>query len=262
MTIELQPQYHAIDGTSRSEKPEISWATICFVFGSLALLTVTLELLFLQFSALAIKAGRLAYELAALPALMTLTHYGIQEYMVSVYEDRVFGFDKESQFMAEVMAGYQTWNIIASLLYYPFSWANIGHHVVTAFAGFAAAHHFVHGYVPYCFGVFESCSLWLIVIQVFKLFKELQDNYKSFYAVIRALFAVHFLAIRILLLAPFTYSFLYDVYHVMIDPEQSSSRVNAAALMGLVCIFLTILQIIWARVIVAGVIKAARVAKA
>jgi hypothetical protein len=254
--VELESLPHLANDFAVVGNPAISWSVFLTYFAALCCLTVVIDVVAAGISATRSRSGSLAYEIAALPVLLVLSYYGFQEYLYTSYEDRIFGYDAAAQHTAEIMAAYQCWNILASLLYTQMTAAVMAHHVVSAITAFAAANHFVHGYVAYCFGVFESSSIWLVMIGVFKLFPALQSKYGPLYAALRGTFAIHFIMIRVVLLAPFSYQFIYDVIVIASQPQLHPwPRVPVAILLGICCVFLTLLQLVWARTIVKGVMK-------
>jgi len=240
---------------------------IPFVFSltaGLCLLHCLLELFFLALPKLSQRAGFLAYTISAAVAISWLSIIGVARFMLPDPEDPLFGFDAAAQRIGEVMLAYQIYNLTVAIVYKEQrTAATLGHHTAAMASALAVANQYLHGYAAYCFGVFESSSIPLSVMDIFKMFPQLIERFPTTYTGVRLVFAIHFIIVRLVMLPPFLLRFFSHVKMVMVAPTGTYSKTDTIVMGCLFFSSLTLsgLQVIWGRTIVLGLLKAAGIIK-
>eukprot|EP00045_Choanoeca_perplexa_P010977 m.114157 g.114157 ORF g.114157 m.114157 type:complete len:280 (-) comp15467_c2_seq1:141-980(-) len=238
---------------------DTSWSTVAATTASLCALHIFLETMLCTLPKLLDRAAIIAYNLTACAILLVLSWHGIPEYINGNYPDPLFGKYKTPQLLCELMLGYQIYNMAISILYAQLrTTENFIHHTAALVSAYGASQGYVHAYIAYSFGVFESSSILLCFIDIFKNVPTLITNHPATYTALRLVFALQFLAIRIGLIIPFVYLYTLDMIGVYSNTAQHSTKdIAMVTVLYVCCISLTSLQFVWGKVILEGLLKAA-----
>ena len=106
------------------------------------------------------------------------------------------------------MIMYQTWNFFACYLVKEFNDPfMIGHHFFTGSLGYLGLYPYLHYKGLFFFGVGECTNIPLTIYDVFKRFPDLAEKYPTLNQATQAIFAVSFIAIRLIAWPIISYDF-------------------------------------------------------
>lgn len=205
---------------------------------------------------------KLAYQVTNLCANLVLCLTGFYyEYFVTPttisVEERVQGF-QSYYILSSIQLGYQLWAIPIGLFHVNESAAMMLHHIAVIFTAFMSGF-CTNGFrywTPFFFGMLESSSVPLAVMNMFKDNPDWIKQNPTFYSVVRIAFAVTFLVVRLIMFLPRKLCFLRD--HAVLFLNHSNPIYQSY--MGVVWLgsaFLMALQLYWSTLILKGLFKIA-----
>jgi len=207
-------------------------------------------------------AWKNSYQLTNLAINTYLGVLGIYHYFFTITRpavgaDRVSGWESLAVF-GHVQISYQLWALPVGYYFVNETPSMLAHHlqviIVSCLASF-----FTNGFryvTPFFFGLIEISSVPLSIMNHFKSSPELIDKYPGMYNVIRVVFSFTFLVVRVYMWLPNMFSFLHDCGILCITCDNclcyAGLGISFVAAVGL-----TALQLMWASVIIKGLLKLA-----
>ena len=175
-------------------------------------------------------------------------------------DDKLLGYDKLSEHIAQFMFAYQIYDLfimafIPELLNVPM----VVHHMLSGLLGFIGLFKFAHGFAPFFFGIIEISNIALTFVDIFQ-HAELYKTMPTAYTLIRMVFAISFIWLRLLQWPVECYTFWTAVINGFLDGRllQTNADAFAGAVFLIANFALTFLQFFWGVTIIKGVIKAVR----
>ena len=154
------------------------------------------------------------------------------------------------------MAAYALWEM-GVLLFIPAlrTWDSVLHHFSVVLAIGIGMFSPMHNgfYSPYFVGMQEISSVALGIVDIFKQFRPLQEAYPTCYLIARATFAVLFVLVRVVLWLIFALHYWRD--YASVAPTLELWELFRASVIVGGNVVLTVLQLIWGRLVVNGVLK-------
>jgi len=158
-------------------------------------------------------------------------------------------------FFANWQLAYQIWSITVGLIFVNESPIMIFHHIfviATAFSSSFLTMGMRYESV-YFFGVTESSSIFLAIMNFFKDSPDLQNQYPRMYSIVRQLFSVTFLLVRVVIFLPNICDYFGDLASAA---SVSKGIASIFVYMGIISgVALTFMQVYWAWLIVKAFLK-------
>lgn len=170
--------------------------------------------------------------------------------------DRIVGYE-HMKFFAIAQLGYQLWALPIGIFFIREPREMIVHHVaVLCVAQFGAFYHCGFRYFhPYFFGVVELSSVPLSIMNSFKNNDHLIGDHPLMYRMVRWVFGVTFLLVRVIFWTPIYWNFFLIGMLILSESELGIVRKVLFAAFFLAGVILTMLQYYWAGKIVSGLAK-------
>ena len=171
--------------------------------------------------------------------------------------DRMYGFvDNTVVFICNFQFAYQLFNLVVAFacggtLLTP--QLNI-HHVSTMAATWICLKPLGIYYACFFAGLPEMTNMPLAIMDFFKLFPAIKEKFPTSHTIIRAIFAVSFIAIRNVMWAKWSILQSYDWYAIL--PDGDWRHRGTLCLCLFVNLFLTGLQLFWGFLVARGLLKA------
>ena len=161
-------------------------------------------------------------------------------------------------FLSCFQIGYQLWAIPVGIWYVNESAAMLTHHVTVILVALMSA--FMRNgfryWTPFFYGVIETSSVPLSIMNFFKENPSYAKQYPTFNTAIRVIFALSFLTYRIFMFVPRMKEFLTHHYLLFSVYPSLPYRIFMSGVF-LSSFFLQVLQIYWACLILKGLFKLA-----
>lgn len=158
--------------------------------------------------------------------------------------------------------GFQLWSIPIGLFLVDESLPMLVHHLavicVSTMSGFLRLG--FRYWTPFFYGFIELSSVPLAIMNTFKDNPKWIQQHKQLYTVVRVVFGISFLWIRIVMFTPRMYLYLYDHYVLFTTSKFKHYNIQYQVFMSFVWIsaaFLQVLQFYWGYLIVKGLYKIA-----
>lgn len=167
-------------------------------------------------------------------------------------DEQVLGWEPFHS-ISSLQIAYQLWAIPMGLFVVNESPAMIAHHVAVILVSFMCSFMTIgfRYWTPFFLGMVELSSVPLAVMNTFKDYPTLIQQYPIFYFYVRIIFALSFLAIRWIMFAPRKYVFLQQCAWA-IQSSDSLPYMIYMSLVWLSAFFLWCLQLFWGILIVKG----------
>ena len=160
------------------------------------------------------------------------------------------------QYFGSIQLGYQMWAIPVGVFLVSESTPMLVHHCATILVATMSSF-FSNGfrfYASFFYGLIEITSVPLSIMNTFKDHPKWIERHNLAYLVIRLVFAVSFLYVRLWLFIPRMASFLRDLYLIAATSDNQYYQVYMA-LVWMSSFFLQLLQIWWGSLIIKGLVK-------
>ena len=196
----------------------------------------------------------------ALLAVIGIYHFYNTLPQTSTATERIEGYE-ELSILPSIVIAYNLWALPTGLLIGEPT-EMIIHHIAVLVVGCLAAF-FTNGFryhAPFFFGLIETSSVPLVVMNLFRENPDLDAKYPAASLATALCFAMSFLATRVVMWLPQAADFLRLAGMLAYTASTVGGRLMLGASM-VVCIFLTLLQLFWALKIVQGLINAASPSK-
>jgi len=218
-----------------------------------------LALLLLLTKQSTVQAHLGAHFVSTLVGFIALAAVGVQGWVLNPPPDmdRTRGTSVIGAMAVNLMVAFQTYEVILALIAPRLRgkhYEMIGHHLVTlSLAVLGGSHDYLHYYAPFFFGMSEISSVPLTFIDLFKQYKGLSSRYPITNELSRNIFAVSFLALRVVYWPYVCYTFWADSW----VEYQKVDRVPLYCILSFCVanILLTGLQFFWGSLIISTVIK-------
>eukprot|EP01062_Namystynia_karyoxenos_P059321 TRINITY_DN50768_c0_g1_i1.p1 TRINITY_DN50768_c0_g1~~TRINITY_DN50768_c0_g1_i1.p1 ORF type:complete len:282 (+),score=88.78 TRINITY_DN50768_c0_g1_i1:81-926(+) len=205
------------------------------------------------------KYAAAGHEIASLLVMVALVTLGVVG-LFNMPDDPIYGSTPVTNTLCLLMLGYALYATVAALVIeemreIPF----IGHHVGVTVLAYLGAAPFLHGYSMFFFGIAEFSTVVVCVMQLFKLEPTLQEEHPGMYQAVRAMFAILFILLRLIVWPLLSLKFWMDMYDLL---EAGEERSLFAVVCFMVCnVGLTGLQFFWGRQVIKGLLKSIRKSK-
>jgi hypothetical protein len=178
---------------------------------------------------------------------------------------KVTGWEVEFAILCQIQLAYNLWALPAGIFYMQERNEMIGHHIsvigMSIISGF-----FTNGfryYAPFFFGVIETSSVPLSIMNIFKSNHELSQKFPITSLAVTLVFASTFLYVRVYLWMPLMYDFLcvcfkMGVSHLTAHGQDKTHKMISIAPFIVAFaggVFLTLLQLLWAYKVVKGLVR-------
>lgn len=213
----------------------------------------------------AVNKSRMCYQITNVGFNVTIGALGLYlEYWVlptlpsfhGTSLDRILFNNEELYLVSAMQLGYQFWAIPVGVLYVGENTQMLMHHLAvvisTSLSGFVTVG--FRYYTPFFYGVMELSSLPLSLMNAFKDNPEWIKKYPGAYELIRIVFAVCFLFIRVYMCASRWPPFLRDNFMFMYTADWGWWKIYLIVQWSLAA-FLAWLQLFWAWLILKGFLK-------
>jgi len=226
-----------------------------FLFAVHAIVWVLLLLLTKQGAA---QAHLGAHFVSTFIGFIALAAVGVQGWVLNPPPDmdRTRGTSVVGAMAVNGMVAFQTYEVILAVIAPRLRGKHfemIGHHVVTlVLAVLGGTHQYVYYYAPFFFGMSEISSVPLTFIDLFKQYKGLSKSYPILNELSRNLFAVSFLALRVVYWPYVCYIFWTDSLIEVRKPDRVALYCIVA--FWVANILLTGLQFFWGSLIIGKVV--------
>lgn len=161
----------------------------------------------------------------------------------------------EGDMVAQIHASYQFWNFAIALLRGDGA-VSLVHHLFCAYLGLINSAGFGCYHLIYMGGVAELSTIVLTFMDIFKNNKYLQEAYPATNQWLRYTFCAVFLVLRVAVWWAVLYSFFSDIY-AYLSEGLGDGRFTLHCYVNLIAMgALTFIQLIWARLVVLGIMKA------
>eukprot|EP00756_Hemistasia_phaeocysticola_P050776 Hpha_TRINITY_DN25965_c0_g1::TRINITY_DN25965_c0_g1_i1::g.185315::m.185315 len=194
-------------------------------------------------------------EVTSLTAALMLGILGIQSQIRQFREpmaDPLFGEDEGSRTLGQIMFALQSYTTLTAICVPAFRTPKmLIHHIVSSLLAQQSMVPYLHGYAVFYFGIVEITNWALCPIDFLRALPELQKKVPGLYSVLRMVFAVSFILIRLLAWTVMALFFWYDSIALL---SSGRSAPLFAVYCFLVCnIIMTGLQWIWGRLVLRGI---------
>jgi len=210
------------------------------------------------------NAVLVAYQFTNLCVNLFLGLYGMYHYFMTkpapsklLVTQRIVGFEQYSTF-AMIQICYNLWSLPVGFFLVEESSTMLFHHVATIISSvisisctFGFRYH-----QPFFFGLIEISSVPLAIMNYCKKNKEWEkENCPGLLNLIRKIFAVTFLTIRVIMYTPNIYDVERSVVMILWTSKSLSSQIGLI-IFFFASLFISILQYYWGMLIVKGIINA------
>lgn len=187
------------------------------------------------------------------------------------YKYKVTGWEMEFALLPQIQLAYNLWALPAGIFYVQERYEMIAHHLAVVCISFISGFR-TNGfryYAPFFFGVIETSSVPLSIMNIFKSSKELSKKYPITSTLVSITFAITFLIVRIYLWMPLMCDFLEVVFLMGFNHSNGSGQgaidkavsVAPYILAFATGLFLSLLQILWGYKVVRGILRLVGIAK-
>ena len=208
-----------------------------------------------------------SYQITNLFVNLTLGCVGIyyQIFKIKLDEtilDRIVGNEHMMLFSAG-QVGYQLWELPIGIFFVGETKSMIIHHVAVICVGSVTAliSSGFRYFTPFFYGMIEISSVPLSVMNSFKNNPDWIQNYPGVYKIIRLVFGITFLLVRVVLWTPIYWNFVSLASMLLYSSEVVSTQI-ILSIFVLASLVLTILQYFWASKIIGALFKGGRKKKA
>ena len=170
--------------------------------------------------------------------------------------ERMYAHDHAAEQIALLQIALQIYATVAALVTGDKNLAKpelFAHHFITLVSMAICLNPLAHSYCGVFFGLTEFSTIPLIFTDTIKQYKGLNLQYPQTDTIAKVLFGLSFLAFRIGLTLPLSYSFQRDLYALYATGTAHS--VPAVAFCSLANAFVCALQVFWATLIMKGLVK-------
>mmetsp|Transcript_17968 Transcript_17968/g.25594 ORF Transcript_17968/g.25594 Transcript_17968/m.25594 type:complete len:335 (-) Transcript_17968:276-1280(-) len=204
-------------------------------------------------------------------AIQGLYLYNSVQKFPQEYKYKVTGWEIEFALLPQIQLAYNLWALPAGIFYVQERYEMIAHHLavvcISSISGFRT--NGFRYYAPFFFGVIETSSVPLSIMNIFKSSKELSKKYPITSTFVSITFAIIFLIVRIYLWMPLMYDFLEVVFLMGFNHSNGSGQgaidkavaVAPYILAFATGLFLSLLQIIWGYKVVRGILRLIGISK-
>lgn len=206
---------------------------------------------------------KIAYQMTNLTVNLILGTYGLYTFFALVpplesvsMSSRISGFPEYATFGA-LQVGYNLWALPIGLFFMKESKAMMAHHCAVIIVGSISAfcRNGFRYHAPFFFGAIEISSVPLAIMNFCKDHEELTKKHVPGLAgLIRPVFAVVFLVVRVIMWAPLIVDVLKSAALLGMACDTASCKVGIGSF-WFSALFLTLLQFYWAHIIVIGIVK-------
>uniref|UniRef100_A0A7R9YDN5 TLC domain-containing protein n=1 Tax=Pinguiococcus pyrenoidosus TaxID=172671 RepID=A0A7R9YDN5_9STRA len=170
-------------------------------------------------------------------------------------EERLFAVVPAGKMISQLQVGYQVFCLVGAVFCgYPQSKPeNIAHHFLAGLASTLSLLPFAQYYCIFFGSLVELSTAPLTVLDLFKRNRQYIEKYPSAYSATKAVFALSFLSLRVLIWPYFAVRMGLDVYIMRGEIPFYSQIITYTALLGL-----TGLQLLWGRLVLRNVILTLR----
>jgi len=212
---------------------------------------------------------------SSLLGFFALAVVGVQGWVLGGYHDelqtgtslgRLVGEHPMGTVATNMMFGFQTYEVAAALLVPELrgkSYEMLAHHSMTLLlAGIGGVYAYVNYFGSFFFAFSELSSCALAFVDLFKQYPGLPAKYPQFHELVRTVFAVLFLLVRVAYWPYVSAVFWMDSYEGFSLPEIVGSKgpvpVPAALAFNVCNVFLTGMQFFWGSLVIKAVLKKSR----
>tara|TARA_B100001093_G_C26573646_1_gene904068 strand:+ start:277 stop:867 length:591 start_codon:yes stop_codon:yes gene_type:complete len=152
---------------------------------------------------------------------------------------------------------YVSHNLFATFIsLYLKNWIIIGHHLGCILnLYYLSNYQYCHYYHIFYYGLTNISNIYLSFMDIFKKDIILISKFPNLYSIIRTLFAILFIFLRIIMWSYYSFYFIYDSSIIYYKEESNNDLKNFLLINKLVILIFTTLQFFWAKQIVNGVVK-------
>uniref|UniRef100_A0A7S4IMR3 TLC domain-containing protein n=2 Tax=Odontella aurita TaxID=265563 RepID=A0A7S4IMR3_9STRA len=238
--------------------------------GTVVAIITVVQLVFLQIFRSRLSKGsdqssawKSSYQFTNLLVNLFLGVLGIYHYYFTLprpaltVSEKVEGWESLSIF-SDIQIGYQLWALPVGYFFVGETSGMMFHHVQVVVVGCLSAF-FWNGFryvTPFFYGLIEISSVPLSVMNYFKTRPELIKERPTMYTVVRLIFSVVFLTVRVVMWVPNMFDWL-KTCGILCYTCDNASCYAGLGLSMLAGFGLTVLQMVWASKIVEGLLKAA-----
>lgn len=197
-------------------------------------------------------SGAVVVVLACIGVVGFYTHWGGKDFDTPL--KRLTSPHFEGQVVAQIHASYQFWNFAMSVLRGE-GWVNILHHLFCTYLGVINSNGFGSYHLIYMGGVAEISTIILTVMDIFKNNKYLQEKYPVANMFFRYSFCAVFVILRVFVWFVVLASFFSDIFVYLTQNLGEKYRLHCY-MNVLAMLILSGIQLIWARLVVLGILKA------
>jgi hypothetical protein len=178
---------------------------------------------------------------------------GEMQQLSLTFDNRITGEISTGYLLGITYIGYDIYALIISI--YLKNWTICFHHIGMIYMIYFTINYQVYYYyLIFYAGVTSISTIPLSFINIFKEEPDLKEKYPNIYQFNRYLFTILFIYIRIFMLAKYNYYLNNDIYIAFyIDKYQSMRYILVS--FSILNILFTILQLIWCKIIIKGLIK-------
>jgi hypothetical protein len=248
----------------------IKWTFLPATFTTTAIVTLIYLLSFNLVDKLippdspAVKKSRVCYQIANVCFNVSIGCTGLyMEYWVlpklrknEETFSTVVGQEQELYLLSAMQLGYQIWAMPVGVIYVNETYEMLLHHLAVVISSSTCGFLSIgfRYYTPFFFGIMELSSIPLSIMNSFKDHEDWAKKYPAAFEASRIVFAVSYLAIRIVLCAWRWPPFLRDSFILMYTKEFGVCKMYML-IQWCFAAFLQFLQIFWARIILKNVLK-------
>jgi hypothetical protein len=188
-------------------------------------------------------------------ALLGIAYHDFFRFFDKSIEYQVLSHRKYYTFSA-IQFGYNLWALPVGVLLVKESIPMLLHHVFVLIVSYCSGCLSLgfNSFSPFMYGVLETSSVPLAIMNTFKDHPEYVQAYPKVYASIRVIFAVSFLIIRWVLFIPLILQFLrFYAMATIACPSTPIKLIRALSWMS--SFFLLILQLYWGGLVVKGLLR-------
>eukprot|EP00301_Raphidiophrys_heterophryoidea_P006669 c12667_g3_i1.p1 GENE.c12667_g3_i1~~c12667_g3_i1.p1 ORF type:complete len:313 (-),score=66.01 c12667_g3_i1:108-995(-) len=208
------------------------------------------------------RADMTSIEILSIGTVIVFTVYGlliVGTWPISAksHQSRVYAYHRTTATLNHIMLGYQSFTFVMAFVYkYLCHLDFILHHLAAICVSLISLRPLFFFYAFYFYGFVEISTIFVSMINIFKVNDELIPAYPTMYNYIRILFALCFLTFRIALWLPMCVFFWIDaVWAVKQKLNENHSPVNLIVYM-FANIGFTALQMFWASKILKNLLRA------
>ena len=178
---------------------------------------------------------------------------GEMQQLSLTFDNRMTGEISIGYFLATTYVGYDIYALIISI--YLQNWTICFHHIGMIYMiYFTITYQLYYYYLIFYAGVTSISTIPLSFINIFKEEPYLKEKYPNIYQFNRYLFSILFIYIRIFMLAKYDYYLNNDMYLAFYMDKYQPIRYTLLSFVILNILF-TLLQLIWCKTIIKGLIK-------